>query len=419
MPRIQLTKEKKQNFFKECGLLLLLIITGAIFSVLGFLKSQGDADAVTLEKPYLAAVFSVDDGIGDELGMDSTDEGIMLADSGTEPGGDIADGSAEGDVIANGSGADIDMSGGTGGISNSQSDTQTGIGQGAGADTNTDAQTGTGHSTGAGTNNDAQTDTQTKTQEEIENETPGIMQRERLFEEIEPWSARSAYYDDGFERPLTTRYPYVSIDSSYYDDALFIGDSRIEGLHDYGGLDNATFAYKTGVSVFKIQDETLTIAKGTDYSKGSLYKACTGDKYKKIFIMIGVNELAKGYSYQYVNKYIEMINLIREYAPDAVIEIMGIMYLTQKYSDGSDYFNNDNINCRNTAMVRALPDDEKIIYLDMNECVSDETGGALNPELTKDGLHLSAQYYYLWADWLNEHGLQDEMFTLDEVNSES
>ena len=31
------------------------------------------------------------------------------------------------------------------------------------------------------------------------------------------------------------------VDDDWFDDAVFIGDSRTVGLRDYGGLDNATF----------------------------------------------------------------------------------------------------------------------------------------------------------------------------------
>ena len=30
--------------------------------------------------------------------------------------------------------------------------------------------------------------------------------------------------------------------------------------------------------------------------------------------------------------------------------------------------------------------------------------GYLRSDITKDGVHIMAQYYYLWVDWMNEHG---------------
>lgn len=42
------------------------------------------------------------------------------------------------------------------------------------------------------------------------------------------------------------------MDDSYFDDALFIGDSRIDDMHSFSGLNNATYYAKTGMSVYRL-----------------------------------------------------------------------------------------------------------------------------------------------------------------------
>ena len=54
--------------------------------------------------------------------------------------------------------------------------------------------------------------------------------------------ARSAYYDDNDRVAQTTNYDYITVNTDYFNDAAFIGDSRIEGLHDYGTLRTKTTA---------------------------------------------------------------------------------------------------------------------------------------------------------------------------------
>ena len=34
---------------------------------------------------------------------------------------------------------------------------------------------------------------------------------------------------------------FTTVDASYFDDALFLGDSHTDGFHDYAGLGNATY----------------------------------------------------------------------------------------------------------------------------------------------------------------------------------
>ena len=65
--------------------------------------------------------------------------------------------------------------------------------------------------------------------------------------------------------------PFVDVDQSYLDDAVFIGDSRTDTLKMYAGWDNATYYVKTGTNIWDIMDvvpddENITIevkAEGT------------------------------------------------------------------------------------------------------------------------------------------------------------
>mgnify|MGYP000274996574 CR=1 FL=1 len=125
--------------------------------------------------------------------------------------------------------------------------------------------------------------------------------------------------------------------------------------------------------------------------------------YGKIFIMVGVNELGDKTPEEYAQAYANNIERIRELQPDASIFIMGMMHVTTGYSDASDVFNNDNIDNRNTAAA-GLADGEMVFYLDMNECVGDECGG-VREEYSYDGVHLKAEYYKLWTEWMKAHGI--------------
>lgn len=228
------------------------------------------------------------------------------------------------------------------------------------------------------------------------------------FETVEKRIAKSPYYDDNDKVALTTSYDYIDVDASYFDDAAFIGDSRIEGLHDYGTFKNrcnADFYYKNGISIWKLLDETMDNGSTVVYGLSS-------KQYNKIYIMCGVNELGNGYASDYQEQYKKVLDKIRELQPSAMIFVMGIMHVSQSYSDGSTVFNNDNIDCRN-ALVAQYCDGKNIFYLDMNESVCDMNGsipGALKSEYTGDGIHLTAQYYTLWEDYLLKHGLRDDMF---------
>ena len=65
----------------------------------------------------------------------------------------------------------------------------------------------------------------------------------------------SPWYTDPGKIPMTTEYDYQKVKKDYFDDAVFIGDSRIVGMNDYSGLTNASFFAKTGLTVYNLLDE--------------------------------------------------------------------------------------------------------------------------------------------------------------------
>ena len=219
--------------------------------------------------------------------------------------------------------------------------------------------------------------------------------------EFVPWNdnpARSPYYKNPGVRPLSSKYKYKDVDADYFATSLFIGDSRIEGLHDYSGWDKAYFAYKTGLSVFNMMSETLN----TNDGKCTLSEVLENYTFDNIYIMIGINELGSGTVSDFADKYKENLETIRSLQQDARIIILGIMYVTKEYSDSSDVYNNDNINAKNAA-IASFANGTDIFYLDMNPAVVDENM-ALREDISFDGVHLIAKYYYLWTDFMCSHG---------------
>ena len=219
--------------------------------------------------------------------------------------------------------------------------------------------------------------------------------------EFVPWNdnpARSPYYKNPGVRPLSSKYEYKDVDADYFATSLFIGDSRIEGLHDYSGWDKAYFAYKTGLSVFNMMSETLN----TNDGKCTLSEVLENYTFDNIYIMIGINELGSGTVSDFADKYKENLETIRSLQQDARIIILGIMYVTKEYSDSSDVYNNDNINAKNAA-IASFANGTDIFYLDMNPAVVDENM-ALREDISFDGVHLIAKYYYVWTDFMCSHG---------------
>ena len=188
--------------------------------------------------------------------------------------------------------------------------------------------------------------------------------------------------------------PFTTADSSYLNDALFIGDSRTVGLREYGQTQGPNFFATTGMNVYNVRDESVNVPGVGTYTLDGLLSA---KSYGKIYVMLGINEL--GYNRDNtVDKYADLINWIRTKAPDALIFIEANLHVSAGRSDSDSVFNNANINEFNSR-ISELADNKKIFYIDVNEIFDDENGN-LKAECTSDNTHVLGKYYVEWVDWI-------------------
>lgn len=196
---------------------------------------------------------------------------------------------------------------------------------------------------------------------------------------------------------------YFTADESYFDDAVFIGDSRTVGLYDYAGLDNATFYASTGLTVYKLFDAKI-VEKEESRQKGTIEEALSEKQFAKIYLMIGINEMGTGTVESFAEKYKEVVAHLQELQPNAVIYLQAIMKVSGERSGKGDYINNEGIVLRNEEIAK-LADNQKIFYLDVNPSITDESGGLVK-EYTFDGVHLKAKYIVIWKQFLMEHAVK-------------
>lgn len=189
-------------------------------------------------------------------------------------------------------------------------------------------------------------------------------------------------------------------DVSYFDDALFIGDSRTVGLYEYGGLGNAEVFADTGMNIYKIFSEEFELRSG---EKVTLDTALQTMDFGKVYIMLGINEL--GYDFdQTVERFSETIMKILEYQPETIIFIQANLHITKEKSEESEYFTNENIDRYNSAISK-LADDEQIFYLDVNPLYDDKEGD-LSTAFTTDQAHILGKYYVDWVDFILQNAVR-------------
>ena len=222
--------------------------------------------------------------------------------------------------------------------------------------------------------------------------------RESTYEEYINHISADIYGDTGVLRAAS--YEFDTVDESYFDDALFIGDSRTVGLRDYTDLsEHADFYCETSLTIYKVMEEEF---KGL----GTVEDALAEKDYGKIYLMVGINELGRGTTEDFMQQYTEVIDTLHELEPEAKIFIQGIMRVSGEKNNSDAIFNNSNINARNNA-IATLADNKQFFYIDVNEVVCDEEGN-LNAEYTFDQIHLLGVYDELWKQFLLEHGVTEQ-----------
>lgn len=203
----------------------------------------------------------------------------------------------------------------------------------------------------------------------------------------------TAAEDQTEAEPVEASFP--EIDDSF-DDVLFIGDSRTDGLSEYGHLGNADVFADSGLSSYTAMTKSLQISD-EDEKEYTLEELLSERQYKLILVMLGINEL--GYDRQAaIRKYGELVNRIQELQPNAYLVLEANLHITEAKSEGDDIFNNENINEINDA-IHQIAEEKNLGWLDINELFDDENGN-LNADLSADGAHVLGKYYADWSDWI-------------------
>lgn len=193
----------------------------------------------------------------------------------------------------------------------------------------------------------------------------------------------------------------AAVGDEYFEGALFIGDSRIEGFSMLSGIKNAKFYADKGLNIghmdnkafVKIGDEKLTV-----------YQALEKESYDKIYIKLGVNELGWMYYEKYITHYENLIDQIKKTQPNAVIYVIEVIQVTKEKSDSNDVYTKANVDKMNKMLIDMVAK-KGVNYLQVNEVLTDAQG-YLMADAANDGVHLKQEYCKKWLEYLKTHTVQ-------------
>lgn len=199
-----------------------------------------------------------------------------------------------------------------------------------------------------------------------------------------------------------------AVEDDYFSDAVFIGDSRTDGLRLYSGITGSNFLSYKGVSVFDVENPDKKVID-LNGEKVSFLTALAAGDYAKVYIMLGVNELGYPSSDGFIRAYGQLIDNVRRLQPDAIICIQSLVPVNEAKcrTYGQPYYvTNEKIAAYNERLTE-LAAEKKVAYVDVAAALAGEDG-TLPEDLTTDGVHFSRTGYVQWLDYLKVHVVEPD-----------
>lgn len=189
----------------------------------------------------------------------------------------------------------------------------------------------------------------------------------------------------------------TAVGAEYFSDAVFVGDSITTGISLYGVMSNTNVMAGTGVGISTAY--TAEVVKQADGTRITIIDALRQQQYKKVYVMLGGNELRDESKETFLKHYGKLIDDLLLLQPEAAIYIQSVLPVTQynKYS-----MNNTQIDDCNAALLE-LCKQKGVYYLNVAECMKDAQGMLPNEASPADGMHFGPEYYNKWFDYLKIH----------------
>ncbi len=184
---------------------------------------------------------------------------------------------------------------------------------------------------------------------------------------------------------------------AYFQDALFIGDSRTQGLMLYGTLYDAEFIYNKGYNVGQYFDTPASTGAGQ--MTGASFIRQHAGLYKDVYIGFGINETGWPLG-NFIEYYRRVVQDIKANQSNAAIYVMSVLPV-EASQDSHAYINNRVIREVNRAVAQ-MTLEEDVYFLDATPAVAGPDG-AIPAGATPDGIHFDRDYVMKWQEYIQTH----------------
>ncbi len=198
------------------------------------------------------------------------------------------------------------------------------------------------------------------------------------------------------------------VDLTYFDDAVFVGDSLADGFRvyqTYTEIVNATFITARSISPRSFFDGGYINA----YNEAGVvepvvgYEAIANANPGKIYITIGTNALTSNMAIdEFISTYYQFIDELRTYLPETQIYVTSVPPIAAYMVSAKPGLSPERVYQANVEIAQMCLEKD-LAFINLYEVLVSESGYLREDIDGGDGIHLSGAGYSEWANYLRTH----------------
>lgn len=244
--------------------------------------------------------------------------------------------------------------------------------------------------------------TEMSSENSTEKSSENTTEQENESETDAPVTDRFTGLPDGSDEYMDIVVPEQAsaVDDSYFEDAVFIGDSRMQGFRNLSGITKGSFVTAVGMELENFYtDSQIATAAGN----ATVLDALKNINFSKIYMMLGTNELGAYDMNQVGESYRQVLADIKQLSssPDPIVYVYSVIYVDEPLVTTGDYVNNTNVDAVNMEILKMCKE-EGYHYINLNEVLSNGYHGLISGA-AEDGIHLNTDYCKEWLEYTKTH----------------
>ena len=197
------------------------------------------------------------------------------------------------------------------------------------------------------------------------------------------------------------------VDISYFNDAIFMGDSLADGFRVYSGsgsldLRNTAATYITRQSLtprsFTQPGAMIDVGDGPIDPWATVEQKNPG----KVYVTLGTNALMSMDPQEFIDSYYVFIDMLKEKAPNAVIYVTTITPTTGWKAREEPRLSFDRIYQAN-QLIAKMCNEKGLALINLYDVLKSDSGYLREEIARSDGYHLTPTGYQEWLDYLITH----------------